>query len=57
MVNYHEAHEAAAALYDGGWRDGDQDLLVSEYGLTTAEAAILCGLLAKFNKDKNYQEG
>lgn len=45
---------AAAALYDGGWRAKDKDILRHEYEFTQEEIDILCEQLAQiesFNKD------
>lgn len=36
---------SASALYDGGWRAGDKEQLMAEYGLSTAQAESICELL------------
>ena len=41
----------AAALYDGGWRTGDYDQLVSGYHLTPEQAGAICEALAAFAVD------
>lgn len=33
-----ETWDTACNLYDGGWRSGDKDLLIEEYGLTEEQA-------------------
>lgn len=38
----------AAALYDGGWRDGDQETLMKEYGLDQTHADDLCEVFKEF---------
>lgn len=42
---------SAAALYDGGWRRGDKEQLMEEYGLTTAQAEAICKQLGEIEAD------
>lgn len=37
--------DAAAALYDGGWRSSDLDDLIEEYELTEEDAEKICEAL------------
>lgn len=40
----------AAALYDGGWRSGDKEELMAEYGLTEEEAEEICEELKQYEE-------
>ena len=40
-----EAMDTACNLYDGGWRAGDKDLLISEYGISNEDADLICEAL------------
>jgi len=45
---------AAAALYDGGWRSGDEEWLQEAYpDLTSREAKELCKLFEEFEEKEN----
>ena len=46
MIKDYEA--SAAALYDGGWRAEDKELLIADYDLTAEEATTICELLAEY---------
>ena len=45
---------AAAALYDGGWRSGDREELIKEHHLTEDEADNVCAWLNKYHN--RYKE-
>ena len=47
-----ESDNAAAALYDGGWRAEDKEELISEYGLTEEEAAEICEHLRTYEQEE-----
>ncbi len=48
---------AAAALFDGGWRENDKEELMKEYGLMESEAEEICKLLKKFaHKEEKENE-
>ena len=40
----------AAALYDGGWRSGDKELLMEEYQFEKGLAEDICRELARYEK-------
>ena len=46
MSYKHEFLNTAIALYDGGWRSEDYDMLSSEYNFTADECAEICHELA-----------
>ena len=50
MIKDYEA--SAAALYDGGWKAEDRDQLIEEYELSEEEAAKICEILEKYEKEK-----
>ena len=45
----------AAALYDGGWRSGDKDQIIEEYGLSESDAETVCALLEKYEKGSDTE--
>lgn len=55
LLTQAELTSEAAALYDGGWRDGDQEELVEEYGISTDHAADLCEIFKEY--DRREKEG
>lgn len=48
LLNQSQLTSEAAALYDGGWRDGDQEDLMKEYGLDQTHADDLCEVFKEF---------
>lgn len=51
-----DVQASAAALYDGGWRAGDKEELMAEYGLSEEEAESVCQYLEEFaKKERNEQ--
>lgn len=42
--------DEAAALYDGGWRDGDQEDLMEEYGIDREHADDLCEVFKEYDR-------
>ena len=44
--------DAAASLYDGGWRAADREQMIAYYTLTEDEADAICGLLEKLDADR-----
>lgn len=47
-MNYADTETAAAALFDGGWRAGDEAELITEYEMTKEEAAAICEHLKRW---------
>lgn len=45
----------AANLYDGGWRDGDQEDLIQEYGITREYADKLCELFRYYDTQETQE--
>lgn len=41
----HKIDTLAAALYDGGWRAEDKDLMMEEYGFTEENMNLICNTL------------
>lgn len=41
----------AAALYEGGWRAADKEMLMTEYELTETEVNKICELLTKYETE------
>lgn len=59
LLTQAELTSEAAALYDGGWRDGDQEELVEEYGMSADHAADLCEIFKEYDrraKEENENE-
>ena len=53
-----EMRDAAASLYDGGWRAADRERLIDCYALTEDEADALCELLDEYESaDCLYDAG
>lgn len=49
LLNDSHLTDDAANLYDGGWRDGDQEELIQEYGITQEYANKLCELFRYYD--------
>lgn len=49
-MNEFQAQEAAAFLYDGGWRAADADDFKAEYNLTDEEAEAIAAALQKIER-------
>lgn len=47
-MTYDEITSIAAALWDGGWRPGDEKEIAAEYGYTMDEALDICAAMADF---------
>ena len=45
-----DVQHSAAALYDGGWRAGDREQLIQEYGLIRDDADAICAELEKMEE-------
>lgn len=41
----------AAALYDGGWRSEDKEMLMYEYDLTAEEVNTICAILSEYESE------
>lgn len=50
LVTIPDLTNEAAALYDGGWRDGDQEELMEEYGMDRDHAEDLCLLFKEYDR-------
>lgn len=46
IILYH----IAAALYEGGWREGDYADLIKEYDFSPDEAAAVCKIMAEIDR-------
>jgi hypothetical protein len=46
-----EMYEAAANLFDGGWKSTDLEEIKKEYTLTDNEAATICGYLSTIESE------
>lgn len=49
-----EAETIAVYLYDGGWRHGDRNDLMLDYGLEREPAEQICALLKEFEDAGGY---
>ncbi len=52
-MNDPDLYSNAAALYDGGWRSGDLEDLVTAYRMTHEEAEEICKELKKMEEKEN----
>lgn len=50
LLTQAELTDEAAALYDGGWRDGDLEELVAEYGMSEDHASDLCEIFKEYDR-------
>lgn len=52
----HEIQDAASALYDGGWRASDKEMLMEEHGMDEEYADQICRELESYEEREKNRE-
>ena len=56
LMSSAEIHDAAVALYDGGWRWNDVPEMIAEYGLSLKVADRISQILYEMEKEEEEDE-